>query len=114
MQLVVGVAAIALLAAPLKAQSLFSRDSITPNWARRHLMGGIEASAPGFETTFPCVKAWPEETRALVAIYEESATTSLARTDALPVLGGTGQDSAFRFWFIRSNTRLRTTRFGWT
>ena len=63
----------------------------------RHLIGGIDSSAPGFGMTFPCVKAWPQVTRALIAIYEESATTSLARADALLVLGATGQDSAFRF-----------------
>jgi hypothetical protein len=96
-QLFVRVVAVALLAMPLKAQSLISRDSITPAWATRHLIGGIDSSAPGFGTTFPCVKAWPEVTRALIAIYEESATTSLARADALLVLGATGQDSAFRF-----------------
>lgn len=97
MQLLGRVVAIAVLAIPLKAQSLNSRDSITPSWARRHLIGGIDTSAPGFGTTFPSVKAWPEVTRALIAIYEESATTSLARADALLVLGATGQDSAFRF-----------------
>lgn len=97
MQLLVRIVVIALLATPLKAQSLISHDSITPTWARRHLIGGIDSSAPGFGTTFPCVKAWPEVTQALIAIYEESATTSLARADALLVLGATGQDSAFRF-----------------
>jgi hypothetical protein len=97
MQLFVRAVVIALLATPLKAQSLISHDSITPTWARRHLIGGIDASAPGFGTTFPCVKTWPEVARALIAIYEESATTSLARADALLVLGATGQDSAYRF-----------------
>jgi len=79
------------------AQSLVSPDSIAVEWARRHLIGGIDAPAPGFGKTFPCVKSWPEVARALIAIYNDSGRGTLSRADAILVLGATGQDTAFRF-----------------
>jgi hypothetical protein len=84
-------------ASVLSAQSLISRDSVTPAWAQRHLIGGIDAPAPGFGKTWACVKNWPEVMRALIAIYNQSEANSLSRANAVLVLGGTGQDSAFRF-----------------
>jgi hypothetical protein len=79
------------------AQSLISPDSITVEWAQHHLIGGIDAPAPGFGKTFACVKSWPEVPRALIAIYNDSHSGTLSRADAILVLGGTGQDTAFRF-----------------
>jgi hypothetical protein len=97
MRLLALILIVAFSNSTLSAQSLISRDSITPAWAQRHLIGGIDAPAPGFGKTWACVKSWPEVTRALIAIYDQSEAGSLPRADAILVLGATGQDSAFRF-----------------
>lgn len=97
MRLLAWMLIMAASAPRLSAQSLISRDSITPQWAMLHLIGGIDSPAPGFGKTWACVKSWPEVTRALIAVYEQSDSNGLAHADAILVLGGTGQDSAFRF-----------------
>jgi hypothetical protein len=66
----------------LSAQSLISRDSITPSWARRQLIGGID-SGPRIGSAWACIKSWPEVTNALIVVYKQSDSP--------------GQDSAFRF-----------------
>jgi hypothetical protein len=80
----------------LSAQSLISRDSITPSWARRQLIGGID-SGPRIGSAWACIKSWPEVTNALIVVYKQSDSPSLVGDDAILMLGGTGQDSAFRF-----------------
>jgi hypothetical protein len=97
MRWISGVLIVAMTVSELPAQSLISRDSVTPKWAQLHLIGGIDAPAPGFGKTFACVKSWPEVTRALIAVYKQSGSNSLSRANAILVLGATGLDSAFRF-----------------
>lgn len=111
MRLLVSMLIVASTAARVSAQSLISRDSISPQWAMRHLIGGIDSSAPGFGKTFACVKSWPEITRALISVYEQSNANVLARADAILVLGATGQDSAFRFLVTKLDDASPNDRF---
>jgi hypothetical protein len=97
MRLLTWMLIVASSALRLSAQSQISRDSITPQWAMRHLIGGIDTPPPVSGRTWACVKSWPEVTRALIAVYEQSDSRSLVRADAILMLGATGQDSAFRF-----------------
>ncbi len=92
-----GFLILAVAGSRLSAQSLISRDSITREWALRHLIGGIDSPAPGIGKTWPCVKSWPEVTGALTAVYKQADSKSLVAADAVLMLGATGQDSAFRF-----------------
>lgn len=87
---------VASFAARLPAQAPISRDSVTPNWALRHLIGGID-SGPRIGNAWSCIRSWPEVTNALITVYKQAASPSLVRDDALLMLGGTGQDTAFIF-----------------
>lgn len=97
MRVITVAVALSLSFSSARAQALITRDSITTNWAYRHLIGGIDSPAPHCSGTFACVRSWPEVTNVLIAIYRDPASVGLARADAILVLGGTGQDSAFAF-----------------
>jgi hypothetical protein len=97
MRLLVSMLIVASMAPRLSAQSLISRDSITPHWAMRYLIGGIDSPPHISGKTWACVKSWPEVTRALIAVYQQSDSRTLVRADAILMLGATGQDTAFRF-----------------
>lgn len=108
MRMLIYVLAIAFATPVLSAQSLVSPDSITPPWVQRHLLGGIDAMPSGYAKTWACVKSWPEVTRALIAVYQDSSAYGLPRANALLTLGSTEQDSAYSF-LVRTLERTSTS-----